>query len=140
MHMSRPEIARVTGARYLVLPLVLVFVNALCRVPSADEDPNLVTSLRFSPGAFDSFRRNAEMKYSLKSPATLSIYIVRRDSSGEEPIVKTLAEDLSETRGSHAITWLGDTDRRLFAPTGVYFGVVQLRRQRFETMVQVFHF
>ena len=79
------------------------------------------------------------MKYSLKIPSTVSIYIVKKDSTRKELLVKTLAEDLNETKGSQSITWIGDTDQRLFAPSGIYFGVIQIQQRRFETIVQVFH-
>ena len=111
-----------------------------CRLPAAIDDPNVISSLRFTPSAFDSFRRNTELKYVLRAPATVSIYIVKRDSARRESPVKRLAEDLNETKGSHSITWIGDTDQRLFAPAGVYYGIVRMQNQRFETIVQIFHF
>jgi hypothetical protein len=104
--------------------------------PSGD----LVTSLRFSPSAFDSFRRNTELRYALTDPAVVDIRVVRRTADGGEVAVKTLARSLRETRGSHAVTWLGDTTERLFAPAGVYIGVVEAGGERFETSVEVFHF
>ena len=110
-----------------------------CRFPNEAYDPNVITSLHFTPSAFDSFRRNTEMKYSLKSASIVSVYIVKKDSAQKELLVKTLVEDLNETKGSHSITWIGDTDQRLFAPAGTYFGVVQLQQHRFQTIVQVFH-
>jgi hypothetical protein len=111
-----------------------------CKPPDAADDPNLITSLRFAPSAFDSFKRNTELRYSLSGAATVSAYIVRRDSVHIELYIKTLVEDLSETKGSHSITWIGDTDERLFAPAGIYFGVLRVKNQRFETIIQVFHF
>ena len=80
------------------------------------------------------------MKYSLKVASRVSVYIMKKDSANRELLVKTLVENLNETKGSHSITWIGDTDQRLFAPVGIYFGVVQLQQNRFETIVQVFHF
>jgi len=96
--------------------------------------------MRFSPSAFDSFRRNTELRYTLKAPTTVSIYIVKALSAGTQAPVKTLVEDLSETKGTHSITWIGDTDQRLFAPAGVYLGVLRIDQRRFETIIQVFHF
>lgn len=122
----------------MMIPLVLC--SASCKLPSAVDDPSVVTNLRFSPSAFDSFRRNTEIKYTLRSPATLSIHIVRRDSSGQTLLVNTLVESVYETKGSHAHTWLGDTRTGFFAPTGLYIGVLQIGNQRFETAVRVFHF
>jgi hypothetical protein len=123
----------VTVTRTLIL---LSLFSLHCSLP---ESPDLISSLRFTPSAFDSFRRNTELRYSLKSFQTVNIYIVRKELSGDL-LVKTLAEGLGETKGSHAITWLGDTNAKLFAPAGVYFGVVQLHDKRFEAVVEVFHF
>jgi hypothetical protein len=91
-------------------PTLLLFLFGLqCTLP---ESPDLISSLRFTPSAFDSFRRNAELKYSLKTSQTVSIYIVRRGGPGDL-LVKTLAEGSEETKGSHSITWLGDTNQNL---------------------------
>lgn len=111
-----------------------------CKLPTATDDPNVISSLHFTPSAFDSFRRNTEMKYSLKAASVVSIYIVKKDSTKRELLVKTLVEGLNETKGSHSITWIGDTDQRLFAPVGIYFGLVHIQNQRFETIIQVFHY
>ena len=116
------------------------FSTFQCKPPDATDDPNLITSLRFTPSAFDSFKRNTELRYSLGSAAIVSAYIVRRDSTQYEMLVKSLAEHLSETKGAHSITWIGDTDHGLFAPAGIYFGVIRVNDQRFETIIQVFHF
>jgi hypothetical protein len=120
--------------------LVLLMVTISCRVPSAQDDPDLVTSLHFTPSAFDSFRRNTELKYSLKTASTLGIYILRQDSSHSQSLVKTLVEGLTETKGAHSITWLGDSDQHLFVPTGMYFAMVRIGGRHFETIVEVFHF
>ena len=120
--------------------LIALTISALqCKLPTAADDPDAISSLRFTPSAFDSFRRNTELRYSLKSASSVSIYIIRRDSAGGDLLVRTLVETLNETKGSHSITWIGDTDQRLFAPAGIYFGIVQLQEHRFETIVQVFH-
>ena len=79
------------------------------------------------------------MRFSLRYPAVLSISVLRRDSSGEVR-VKGLLEDVGFTKGSHSVTWLGDTDRHLFAPTGVYLGVISTHGERFIATVEVFHF
>ena len=123
-----------------VLLVAISLCSFQCNLPTTADDPNVITSLHFTPSAFDSFRRNAEMKYSLKAPSTVTIYIVKKDSARGDLLVKTLAIDLRDTKGSHSITWIGDTDQRLFAPAGIYFGVVELQQHRFETIVQVFHF
>ncbi len=111
-----------------------------CKLPTAADDPNVISSLHFTPSAFDSFKRNTELKYTLKAPSIVHIYIVKIDSSGRSFFVKTLAANLNETKGSHSITWLGDTDQRLFAPVGTYLGVVQISERKFQTIVQIFHF
>lgn len=124
----------------VVTMLSLLVMAAGCKLASPDPTTTLVTSLRFTPSAFDSFKRNTELKYSLGAPSTVTISIIKRDSAMQDYLVKTLAENLNETKGSHSVTWLGDTDQRLFAPAGVYFGVLRIHDQQYETIVQVFHF
>ncbi len=104
------------------------------------DDPAFITNLRFTPSAFDSFRRNTELRFTLKDPASLSVVIIQKKSSRQEVLVKSLATDLHETKGTHGVTWLGDTNEGLFAPTGIYYGVIVVEQHRFETTVQVFHF
>ncbi|MCX6132611.1 MAG: hypothetical protein NTU47_02260 [Ignavibacteriales bacterium] len=111
-----------------------------CSHPSQLDDPDLVSSLRFAPSAFDSFKANSEIRYSLKSPATLNAFIITIDSNGKEFLVKTLVLNAAESKGSHAHTWLGDTNDQLFAPPGLYIGVIQIQDRRFESTVLVFHY
>ncbi|MDP2883986.1 MAG: hypothetical protein Q8P51_03065 [Ignavibacteria bacterium] len=120
--------------------LILSSLVCSCKLPSALDDPELVTSLRFSPSAFDSFKSNTQILYSLKAPATLNAYILKVDSTGKEYLVKTLVLNAAESKGSHAHTWLGDTDDGLFAPTGTYIGVIQIQNKSFQATVLVFHF
>ena len=120
--------------------MTLLMVVSACDHPSQLDDPELVSSLRFSPSAFDSFKSNTEVRYSLKSPATLHAFIITRDSTGKEYLVKTIATDAAESKGSHAHTWLGDTNQQLFAPPGSYIGVIQTQHRRFEAGVLVFHY
>ncbi len=120
--------------------VVCLLVAFQCRPVSSPDDPVTVTNLRFTPSAFDSFKRNAEMKYTLSSPASVSLYIVKRDSSRHELLVKTLARGLAETKGSHSVTWIGDTDGHYFAPVGIYLGLIRIGSERFETVVEVFHY
>ena len=123
--------------------LILFILSSLvcsCTLPSSLDDPELVISLRFSPSAFDSFKSNTQILYSLKAPATLNAYILKVDSTGKEYLVKTLVLNAAESKGSHAHTWLGDTDDGLFAPTGTYIGVIQIQQRRFESTVLVFHY
>ncbi len=119
----------------------LLLLVAGCRHPFGPaSDDDLVTNLRASPSAFDSFRRNAEIRYTLKSPEEVNVYILRHEEGGTEALVRVLARRLRETKGTHAITWLGDTDQRYFAPAGTYFAVIEAGGRRFETTVLVFHF
>ena len=124
------------------IPIVVLIsiICIRCNVPDAVDDPALVSNLRFSPSAFDSFKRNTELRYSLKSPCFVTVYIMKKDSSQNESLVKTLLENAAETKGAHSITWLGETNQRYFAPVGIYFGIVKIQKRRFETNVQVFHF
>jgi hypothetical protein len=125
--------------RLLFAATILIVLNS-CELPTALDDPALVSNLRFSPSAFDSFRTNTEIRYTLKAPATVSIFISKRDSVGREFLVKTLIENVNETKGSHSHSWLGDTNQGQFAPIGSYIGVVQIQHKRFEAAVLVFHF
>jgi len=111
-----------------------------CSHPSQLDDPELVTSLRFSPSAFDSFKTNTEIRYTLGFPATLSAFILKLDSTGKEYLVKTLVLNVTESKGSHSHTWLGDTDDGIFAPTGTYIGAIQIQHRSFEATVLVFHY
>ena len=120
--------------------LIVLSLLTSCNLPSALDDPELVSSLRFSPSAFDSFKSNTQVLYTLKAPATLNAYILKVDSTGKEYLVKTLVLNAAESKGSHAHTWLGDTDDGLFAPTGTYIGVIQIQQRRFESTVLVFHY
>ena len=104
------------------------------------DDEDILANLRFSPGAFDSFRRNTEILYTLKGPARVTFSIVRRPASGPDLPVITLFTGLMESRGYHSHTWLGDTSQGLFAPAGDYIGIVLVEDRRFEAAVRVFHF
>ena len=122
------------------IPIMLVLFLVSCKLPTAADDPSIVSNLRFTPSAFDSFTKNTEVQYTLKNPVAVNISIVKRDSSGQEFLVKTIAEDIHETKGTHRHTWLGDTEKGLFAPIGTYIGLIRIESQRFETTVLVFHF
>jgi hypothetical protein len=131
-----------------ILPLpgtaALLVLTALalsgCRTPTAADDADIVANLRFSPGAFDSFRRNTEILYTLKQPARVTVSIVHRTASGADQPVVTLFAEIMESKGYHSHTWLGDTSQGLFAPAGDYIGVVRVEDRRFEAVVRVFHF
>jgi len=119
--------------------ILLTLSMVQCNHPSATDDPEVLSNLRFAPGAFDSFRRNTELKFTLRHPVTLDITIERNAAPGPSFVVKRLVQNAYQTKGSHSIAWLGDTDEELFAAAGVYIGVVNISNRRFETIVQVFH-
>jgi hypothetical protein len=120
--------------------LLTAFALSGCRVPTAADDSDILANLRFSPGAFDSFRRNTEVLYTLKASARVTFSIVRRTESGVEQPVVTLFTELLESKGYHSHTWLGDTSQGLFAPAGDYIGIVRVDDRRYEAAVRVFHF
>jgi hypothetical protein len=123
------------------LPTIIIFtLLSSCTQPSQLDDPELVTSLRFSPSAFDSFKANTELRYTLAAPVTLSAFIVKADSIGNRFFVKSLVQNVTESKGSHSHTWLGDTDEGPFAPVGIYLGVIQIQHRSFEAAVLVFHY
>ena len=125
-------------------PAAFVVLSALilsgCRMPTAAEGADILANLRFSPGAFDSFRRNTEILYTLKQPARVTVSIVRRTASGTDQPVVTLFTEIMESKGYHSHTWLGDTSHGLFAPAGDYVGIVRVGYRQFEAVVRVFHF
>ena len=111
-----------------------------CTLPGEGADSETLANLRFSPGAFDSFRRNTEILYTLRQPARISFSIVQRADSGAERPVNTIFTEILESKGYHSHTWLGDTFSGLFAPAGDYIGVLRVDGRRFEAPVRVFHF
>ncbi len=118
--------------------LAAPFAQMSCSLPSSSD--LIVSSLRCSPSAFDSFRANTEIRYTLVKPATVTITIAQRNSSGQLILVNTLAENINETKGSHGHTWLGDTAAGLFAESGNYIAVLQIENSQYEAGVRVFHF
>lgn len=91
------------------------------------------------PSAFDSFKQNSELRYTLKKPATVNIRIIARDSTGREFLVNTLVAGLHESSGTHGHTWLGETGDGMFAPAGVYIGTLEANGTSYETVVRVYH-
>jgi len=116
-----PAIQEVCRMRKLLFS-VLLFILVSCKFPTAADDPSIVSNLRFTPSAFDSFTKNTEVQYTLKNPVAVNISIVKRDSSGQEYLVKTLAEDIHETKGTHRHTWLGDT-RKVYSLRSVHTSI-----------------
>jgi hypothetical protein len=118
------------------LPLLLAL--GACTIPSDTNDPGIISSLRFEPSAFDSFRQNTVIRYSLSRATQVSIYIVIRDPLGTK-LVKTIIENLNETKGSHSHTWLGDNEQGYFAPSGLYYGIVRVNNKPYEAEVRIYH-
>jgi flagellar hook assembly protein FlgD len=112
----------------------MLLLSASCGVNPLH--PNIITNLRFSPDTFDSYQRNTSLKYSLLKEAEVSISIY--DSNGI--IVKTLIENLLETKGSHSHGWLGISDSGTFVPTGIYLAQVTADYHQAFTSVEIFHY
>ena len=113
---------------------MLLVVFPSCASPISPDDL-LVSSCRFEPPLFDSFRQNTKLSYTLNQPAMVSIYILDQDRI----VVKTVAVNLPLSRGSHSHGWKGDNDEWTFVPTGSYIGQVIVKGRRFEATVEVFH-
>lgn len=111
-----------------------------CRLPTAVDSDDCVSGLRFSPAAFDSFRRNTQILYTLKQSARVTLSIVRRPVEGVDQPVVTLFTELLESKGFHSHMWLGDSSAGLFAPPGDYVGIIRIGDRSFEAAVRVFHF
>src|SRR5436309_3257003 len=108
------------------LLILMCFFTALrCNHSSPADDPEMLSNLRFAPGAFDSFTRNTELKFTLRHPVTVDITIERRgashtglrgkgfsqvDALDGHFVAKTLIANAPASKGSHSIAWLGDTD------------------------------
>jgi hypothetical protein len=122
-----------------LLLMLSAFALPGCHLPT-EADDSILANLRFSPSAFDSFRRNTEILYTLKKSARVTFSIVRRLDSGTDQPVLTLFTDLLESKGYHSHTWLGDTSQGLFAPAGNYVGIVRVDGRPYEAAVRVFHF
>ena len=118
----------------LALLALCSMLLASCRSPLSADDL-IVTSCRFEPPLFDSFKANTKFSYSLSSPATVSVYILDR----YRRLIKTVAVDLSESKGSHTHGWKGDSDDTLFVTSGIYIGQVKTNGKTFEATVEVFH-
>lgn len=135
---SKEKVRRISRVFCCILSIAASPFQISCSLPSQSD--LLVTSLRSSPSAFDSFRANTEIRYTLARPATVTIFIARRDAAGQLIHVNTLAQSIYETKGSHGHTWLGDTAAGVFAESGLYIAVLQIDNNRYETTVRVFHF
>ena len=122
-----------SALRHALCAMLLV-VFPSCTSPISPDDL-LVSSCRFEPPLFDSFRQNTKLSYTLNQPATVSIYILDQGRS----VVKTVAVNLSLSKGSHSHGWKGDSDEWTFVPTGIYIGQVVVKGKKFEATVEVFH-
>jgi len=59
--------------------LVAMLMNLIsCKLPTAADDPSIVSNLRFTPSAFDSFTKNTEVQYTLKNPVAVNISIIKK--------------------------------------------------------------
>ena len=121
-------------ALHHALCAMLLVVFPSCTLPISPDDL-LVSSCLFEPPLFDSFRQNTKLSYSLNQPATVSIYILDQDRN----VVKTVAVNLSLSKGSHSHGWKGDSDEWTFVPTGIYIGHIIVKGKKFEATVEVFH-
>ena len=113
---------------------MLIALLSCCSQPISPDDL-LVSSCRFEPPLFDSFRQNTKLSYTLNQPATVSIYILNQDRN----VVKTVAVGISLSKGSHSHGWKGDSDEWTFVPTGIYIGQAIVKGKKFEATVEVFH-
>ena len=122
----------------ILIPLLLVLLGS-CRIPINGPAGVRVSNFQFEPEAFDSFVGVSRARYRLSQAAHTSLSIVRISDEGRRLPVKTLFENLFETKGSHDHMWLGDTDQGTFAPSGTYFGVLRAGSESFDTVVRVYH-
>jgi len=118
--------------------IVLSTLALSCHLSTEQKD-ELVTGLRFEPEAFDSFTSSASVRYTLARPAVSTLRICSKTKDGGFAPVTILFESLRESKGSHAHTWLGDTEEGFFAPSGSYVGILDVEGERFEAVVRVFH-
>jgi len=121
----------------ITLFIAMMIASKACSFPSRPVPE--ISSLRFVPSAFDPFKKNAELKYSLDSETSIDAYIVKKDSLGQRWLVKTLTEDIILSKGTHAHAWLGGNDDGFFVPVGLYYGVIQTKYDLYETPVEVYH-
>jgi len=122
----------------IFVPLGLILL-ASCRIAVNGPAEALVSHFQFEPEAFDSFVGASRARYHLSKPSHVSLAIVRLTDEGTRTPVKTLFENLFEAGGSHAHTWLGETDAGTFAPSGSYVGILSTGRERFEAVVRIYH-
>ena len=129
-----PTMSHALCAEFIPLLAGLIALFSCCSQPISPDDL-LVSSCRFEPPLFDSFKQNTKLSYTLNQPATVSIYILDQDRA----VVKTVGVDLSLSKGSHSHGWKGDSDEWTFVPTGIYIGQVIVKGKKFEATVEVFH-
>jgi hypothetical protein len=116
-----------------VIVFIILFFSS-CRNPVTPDDL-LVSSMRFEPPLFDPFKQNTKLSFNLLLPSKVSVYILDENHIK----VKTIAENLVLTKGSHSLGWKGDTDSYLFVPSGTYIGQIVTEKRKFESTVEVFH-
>ena len=54
--------------------------------------------------------------------------------------MKTLIENLLETKGSHSHGWLGISDAGTFVPPGIYLAKLEADYDEAYASVEIFHF
>ena len=118
----------------LCMLLVMFWLTAGCNLNNPFR-PEIITSLRFSPDAFDSYKRNTSIRFALTRRATVSAWIT---NSGGEVIIQ-LAEEFEQTRGTHSLAWLGLDLNGTFVTPGVYIAWVSADYDRASASVVVYH-
>ncbi|PIS25689.1 MAG: hypothetical protein COT45_02020 [bacterium (Candidatus Stahlbacteria) CG08_land_8_20_14_0_20_40_26] len=116
-----------------ILLFFLLFTFSGCDIVEV-ETKGIIKNLRFSPSAFDPYRGNTKIRYSLSKSATVTIWIER-----DEKLVRNIATDIKETQGTHEHSWLGGDNTQHFVSVGTYIGVVVTGDERGEATVEVFH-
>ena len=114
--------------------LVIFWLTTGCNLNNPFR-PEIITSLRFSPDAFDSYQRNTSIRFTLTRRATVSAWI---SNSGGEIIIQ-LAQKIEQTRGTHSLAWLGLDGNGTFVTPGVYIAWVSADYDRASASVVVYH-
>jgi hypothetical protein len=113
--------------------LLILSVGTLssCRLPT---DESLISAFRAEPDAFDSFSSATQIRYTLSRSAATTLSIIARDGTRLR-----LFSNLSESRGPHEHTWLGEGSDGYFAPAGTYTASLEAEGERVETIIRIFH-
>lgn len=114
--------------------LVIFWLTTGCNLNNPFR-PEIITSLRFSPDAFDSYKRNTSIKFTLTRRATVSAWIT--NSRGE--VIIQLTQEIEQTRGTHSLAWLGLDLNGTFVTPGVYIAWVSADYDTASASVVVYH-